>query len=213
MKNKSEQTKRIILLNGPPGAGKDTAAHIINEKLHGMSYQYKMALPLKESCHKLLGLQGTLEELEPLKSTMIKFLVQDSYQHWPIMKLVNDHGEMTLRQFYIHMSENVIKPMFGEDYFGRLAVENLRQCHHTIATVSDSGFADEAAPVIDYFGKDRICLVKLFRPGTNFGGDSRSYVNLDVGTVLEIQNDQNVEEFSNRLWRKLKKYFLNKVIE
>ena len=215
-KTGSEKSKKIIFLNGPPSSGKDTAAKIINQKLHGLTYQYKMALPLKEACHKLLGLQGTLEELEPLKETPIKFLIRDDFNNWPAMKLVNDNNEMTLRQFYIHISENAMKPMFGDDIFGRLAVENLRQSHHIIATISDSGFAKEAEPILDFFGADRICLVRLHRPGTEFKvgnvKDSRSYIDLPVNIILDIENDSDIDKFAERLWQKLSKNFLNGAI-
>ena len=207
----SENTKRIILFNGPPGCGKDTAAKIINLHIPNLVYQYKMALPLKEACHKLLGLQGSLEDLEPLKEVPIKFLVQDSYNLFPNQpkeKLVNANGEMTLRQFYIHISENVMKPMFGIDIFGKLAVENLRQCHQAVATVSDTGFVDEALPIIDYFGPDHVMLVRLHRPGKTFAGDSRGYVELPVNLTLDIHNDTDIETFEKTLWRKIHNNFL-----
>lgn len=199
---------KIILLNGPPGCGKDTAAKIINKKLHGFSYQYKMSLPLKEACHNLLGLQGTLEELEPLKDLAIKFLIKKDSNHWSLYNLVNDKGEMTLRQFYIYISENVMKPLFGDDIFGRLAVENLKQCHHDVVTISDSGFAPEAKPIIDYFGKENICLSKLYRTGKDFSGDSRGYIDLPVDKILDINNNSSVDDFEKDLWNKITKNFL-----
>lgn len=204
----SENTKRIILLNGPAGSGKDTAANIINQKLSGLTYRYKISLPLKEAAHKLLGLQGTLEDLEPLKELPIKFIVDSKYNNWSTMKLTNEIGEMSLRQFYIHVSEHFMKPMFGEDIFGRLAVENLLQCHHAVITVSDSGFAPEALPIINHFGKDHVCLVRLHRPGRTFAGDSRTHIELPVDVSLDIENDIEMDKFGDRLWRKLKKNFL-----
>ena len=204
----SESTKRIILFNGPPGCGKDTAAKIVSKHLCNLNYEYKMALPLKEACHKLLGLQGNLEDLEPLKEVPIKFLVKQDFNHWPSMKLVNENSEMTLRQFYIHVSENMMKPMFGDDIFGRLAVENLRQCHTAVATVSDTGFEKEALPIIEYFGAEHVCLIRLHRPGKTFAGDSRNYVELPVGLSIDVENDTDLAAFETRLWRKITRNFL-----
>jgi len=194
-KTGSENTKRIILFNGPPGCGKDTAASIISKHLPNLVYQYKMALPLKEACHKLLGLQGTLEELEPLKEQPVRF------------PLVDPEKTMRLRDFYIHISENVMKPLYGKRVFGQLAVEYLRQCHQAVATISDSGFYDEAMPIIEYFGVEHVLLVRLHRPGKTFAGDSRSYVELPVQT-LDIENDKDIEVFEKNLWRKVHKHFL-----
>ena len=202
-----ESRKRIILFNGPPGCGKDTAANIIHSKT--ITYRYKMAQPLKEACHKLLGLEGTLEELEPLKELPIKFLVKEGYA--PAIDtgaISNENREMTLRQFYIHVSENMMKPTFGTDVFGRSAVENLRQCHPMIATVSDAGFVGEALPIIEYFGQDRVCLIKIHRAGKSFAGDSRGYIDLPVKYSMDIHNDGDLDTFAETLWRKISKNFL-----
>lgn len=235
-KSGSENTKRIILFNGPPGSGKDTAASIVAKHIPNLVYQYKMALPLKEACHKLLGLQGTLEELEPLKEKdlriPIKFPslldeksgVQRSYESALVSllgekKLIKENWSetedqkklestsMTLRQFYIHVSENLMKPLFGKRVFGKLAVEYIRQSHEAVTTISDSGFVDEAMPIIEYFGAEHVLLVRLHRPGKSFAGDSRSYVDLPVQTI-DIENDKDMDAFEKCLWRKIHNNFL-----
>ena len=200
-------TKKIILLNGPASCGKDTAARLFLER-NPNTFSYKMSRPLKEACHTFLGLNGTLEELEHLKEVPIKFFVKSSYNHWPAMTLVNDHGEMTLRQFYIHMSENVIKPLFGENHFGNLAVENIAASNQDVVTISDSGFEPEAMPIIDRYGADNVCLIRIHRDGTNFKGDSRGYVSLPVSTILDIENNSSFDQFSNTLQAQLKQNFL-----
>ena len=116
---------------------------------------------------------------------------------------------MTLRQWYIYLSEKVMKPMYGDEVFGRLAVENLRQAEQLIATVSDTGFTSEADPIINYFGPENVALIRVHRPGKSFAGDSRTYVELDVGTVIDLQNDSDLEEFEKRLWDNINP-FLNR---
>lgn len=197
---------KIIFFNGPPSSGKDTSADFIHGRLGSSVYRYKMALPLKESCHKMLGLEGSLEELEPLKELPIKFLVQSGViGNFVPNKLVKETGEMTLRQFYIHFSENVMKPMFGDDVFGRIAVEYLSRCDTPIATISDSGFALEAMPIINYFGAENIRLVRVFRPGKTFAGDSRNYVELPVETI-DLHNTGSLAEFESTLFNALEKF-------
>jgi hypothetical protein len=47
--------------------------------------------------------------------------------------------------------------------------------HHTFI-FSDSGFAEEAVPVISLVGIDNALVIELDRPGCSFVGDSRGYV-------------------------------------
>lgn len=198
--------QKIIFFNGPPRSGKDTSADFLHDRLGDSVYQYKMALPLKEACHKLLGLQGSLTDLEPLKELPIKFIVcEEVIGNFVPSKLVKENGEMTLRQFYIHLSENVMKPMFGDDIFGRLAVEYLRQAPQPIATISDSGFAPEAMPIINSFGAENINLVRVHRPGKTFVNDSRGYVELPVHS-LDLQNTGTLEDLEATLFSSLKSF-------
>ena len=192
-------SKKIILLNGPAGCGKDTGSDLLKEIYQESLFQYKMALPLKEACHKLLGLEGSLEALEHLKERPIKFLVNKNYNNFisPV-KLVNNAGEMTLRQFYIHVSENLMKPMFGIEIFGKLAVENIKNNKCKIVTISDSGFEDEARPIVREFGSDNVVLVKIFRDGKTFAGDSRGYIDLPV-TTFELSNNGSLEQLKQNL--------------
>lgn len=193
--------KKIVLFNGPPSSGKDTAANLFAEIYAGKTFAYKMALPLKEACHKMLGLKGTLEELEPIKELPVKFLVRKEFDYYPSpTKIVNELGEMTLRQFYIHVSENFMKPMFGPFIFGDLAVENINNTEKSIVTVSDSGFAQEAMPIIKEFKPENVYLVKVHRNGKTFGGagDSRGYIELPVKT-FDLNNNGTFEEYKDLL--------------
>lgn len=194
-------TKKIVLFNGPPSSGKDTAANLFAEIYAEKTFAYKMALPLKEACHKMMGLEGSLEDLEPLKELPVKFLVRKEYDYYPSpTKIVNELGEMTLRQFYIHVSENFMKPMFGPYIFGELAVENINNTDKTIITISDSGFADEAMPILKAFDPANVYLVRVYRNGKEFKGDSRGYIELPV-TSFDIKNNGTFQEYKDTLQR------------
>jgi len=182
-------TKKIILFNGPPRCGKDTAANTVLKYRFNETFQYKMAYPLKQACHTLLGLQGSLEDLEYLKELPLKFENPD---------------DLTLRQFYIHISENVSKPLFGNDIFGRLAIEYLTQTDKKIITISDCGFADEIEPIMNHFNHDDIVLVKITRPTTSFAGDSRSHISLPLQTI-DLVNDDSIEAFEGKILTILEK--------
>ena len=112
---------------------------------------------------------------------------------------------MTLRQFYIHVSENVMKPLFGIDIFGRLAVEYIKNTTQKITTISDSGFPDEAMPVVEHFGLDNVFLIRIHRNGCDFQGDSRSYIDLPIKSV-DIDNNGTQEDFISRFYNEVEQF-------
>jgi len=102
------------------------------------------------------------------------------------------------RSSLIHMSENIIKPVFGKDAFGKAMVASLPESG--IVFVSDGGFAEELLPVIDHVGQKNVLVVKIHRKGVDFAGDSRAYLdNKDLGEkpvkMVDIDNDGTLEEF------------------
>ena len=80
------------------------------------------------------------------------------------------------RQFMIWISEDVIKPQFGEQYFGRIMAENVRDSQVPII-VTDGGFPEEVKPLVSDGIQVNIC--RLHRTGYTFDGDSRNYLNLE----------------------------------
>lgn len=205
--------KKIFFFNGPPSAGKDTSAKLMNHVLGENCYHYKMALPLKEGSHSLLGLIGSLEDFEPLKQFPVKFPLTEKFvkeyneqSPFPRKTLIVDHEEqdkngITLREFYIYLSENVMKPLFGDDIFGRLAVEYIKQADEQVVTISDSGFKEEAVPIVEHFGAENCCVVRLHRPDCSFANDSRSFIDLsDLGVGgYDVKNNGSFEDLTDSL--------------
>lgn len=84
------------------------------------------------------------------------------------------------RQAMIFVSENIIKPRYGRDYFGQQAAKSIEEGR--INVFSDGGFVEEMKPVYD--ASDHFLIVQLYRDGCTFEGDSRSYIgtpNLSYG--------------------------------
>lgn len=159
---------RLILLNGPPRCGKDTALGMLakNETELGLGTvrHIMMAEPIKDACHSFL-------DDRPKK---------DADKDKPIDK----YGIIqTWREFYILMSEQLAKPMFGKDIFGKIAAAQMINPTHTYV-VSDVGFHEEVAPMVKRAGGNSTLLIHLSRPGTNYANDSRGY--LSVGKILEL---------------------------
>jgi len=201
--------KKIFLFNGPPGSGKDTAANLMKELVSNV-FMYKMALPLKDGCHKLLGLPGTLEDLEPIKEKNLKFQLEGMFEFLnrdlrkPLNLNVDTNDKQsslytTLRQFYIHVSENLMKPMFGEEIFGQLAIEYIKNSKNNYVAISDTGFLSEVMPLVEHFGKDHFVLVRLHREGSNFSNDSRSYIEVPGIRTYDIFNNGTLEDLESKL--------------
>lgn len=188
---------KIILLNGPPSSGKDTAAkHICqwyNEKYYGLGIGNKsfclldrMSLPIKRAFAGTMGLpittDGIVEPWESFKEEIIpEFGV--SYRQWQI-----DFSESFLKYYR--------KGIFGELLTARIR----RRFSHKIANlivVPDCGFDIEIKVLYEKFNPADILLIRCHRSGFTFQGDSRSYVRAPKGcTVFDPINSLQHEYLS-----------------
>ena len=183
-----------VVLNGPPGCGKDTIANRIVAgdymPVHirpFVKHQFKDALYEHVSKHFEVGL--------------------DEFIHFATDRELKDSvslaglGGRTPRQALIHVSEDIYKPRFGSDYFGK--VEALNVSEHkgrlggTINVIyPDGGFPDELFAIESEF--DAVLIIQLHRDGFDFSGDSRNYLNLPNTetrfTVNEHLLDNNIED-------------------
>jgi len=169
----------LILLNGPPRCGKDTAAKIIAERSVMRTFPAKFASMLKSGAQAALGLNPDPAAFEAVKDDPQGYL--------------NDH---TWRQVWIKHSEEYMKPLYGDSIFGALLGAALRDMYARddfkgpvpgIVTVSDSGFRGEAEELLHtttwgddeaLFQHENVILVRLHRTGCTFEGDSRGYISL-----------------------------------
>ncbi|EDJ1279848.1 hypothetical protein GE594_10320 [Salmonella enterica] len=84
------------------------------------------------------------------------------------------------REFMIWISESVIKPQFGNDYFGkRFSDDAVRNGQIYPIICTDGGFPDEVIALIQRGHTVKLC--RLHRDGYTFEGDSRNYIHLPVG--------------------------------
>lgn len=163
---------RVVLLNGPKSAGKDAAGRALLRAVEDAEV-VKMAGALKAATHALFGLTN----VSPAAFESVKDEARPEF------------FGMTPREAYITVSERMVKPVFGHQHFGRVLVERIKQLRHArVAVVTDSGFAAEAMPLIEAFGADRVLLLHLHRPGYDFEGDSRGYIDLPGVRTIEVQN-------------------------
>jgi energy-coupling factor transporter ATP-binding protein EcfA2 len=162
---------KIILINGPPRAGKSTLAKMLH-KLEPHSQVLGFSYHLKRMVHGIyFGRAGW--DMDPDCFDDVKTIPQDMLD-----------GK-TWREMYIFYSEKVIKPLHGKEWFGTKFVE---ACKMPFVFVPDSGFVEEAERVMRYFGPDNLTLVRLYREGATFAGDSRSYIELPGVFTTECMN-------------------------
>tara|TARA_R110000737_G_scaffold47134_4_gene67038 strand:+ start:3823 stop:4380 length:558 start_codon:yes stop_codon:yes gene_type:complete len=166
---------KIILLNGPPRAGKDFAGAILEVSLEGIAL--KFATELKHMTHRAYGLGEIAED------------------HYETQKdsRIEDFRGVSPREAYIRMSEDFMKPLHGDCIFGHILKDWILFGSNRFSTVivTDSGFRGEAEVLVREFGAENVQLVRIHRDGCDFSSDSRSYLDLsDLGVqCLDIQND------------------------
>ena len=165
-----------IILNGPPGWGKDTLANLLVSSFTMTNFQkrqFKDALYEHTARHFGVDLE--------------KFIHYASDRELKDSKSLAGLGGRTPRQALIHVSEEIYKPRFGSDYFGKVEADGLRQLSGRLGgsfavVYPDGGFADEVVATEPEF--DLLVYVRLHRVGFNFEGDSRSYVRLPDTKIL-----------------------------
>lgn len=171
-----KQQRKLVLFSGPRHSGKDTAANRCRESFG--AHLFKMSAPNKAAIRAIFELEDVdVDYLESVKTLNDDVLFGTSYV-----------------RAQISFSEDWMKPFLGVDIFGRLAARRLRKVIDASPTqglfcCSDSGFVEEAFPVMELFGKKNTLLVKLAREGKTFEGDSRSYIDLPGVATCWLQND------------------------
>lgn len=194
-------SKKVIILNGPPGCGKDTAVKkIAHAYQHGDNAAFKklgllhmkMADPLKKAVHSLFGL----------------FYEPSYYDHDRVAKeqphplLFGDSP----REAYIKLSEECIKPVYGDDVFGRIACNMMHNKKADVFVYSDGGLVEEWRPVIEWIGAENVLIIEVSATGCNFNNDSRSYVGKQLQAeypklqVQSIHNNITSDPFDKELY-------------
>lgn len=162
---------RVIIMNGPPGSGKDFIADRLVSEAGAVKFEFK------EHLRQLVKLIYQLDDETHDR------LYQRENKELPQACL----GVLSIRQAYIHVSEDVIKPKFGADYFGRIAASKLADA--ALYVSPDGGFGPEVLCVADKC--DRVDVIHLHADGLDYSRDSRRYVHVDHPKVTthRVDND------------------------
>lgn len=222
-------TKKMLLLSGPKLCGKGT---LLQEYLS--QYEYSHDVCVKEAACKghlyklvqdifLVSEERFWEiyndrELKevPMPEFSVYLCISDFIELQHILK--QDLGQrsnlqLSIRQAMVYVSEVLIKPRLGEDYFGRArmleinkTVKDLNKKYGELdyifyddSSASFQGSSDELVGLVDYFGEDNILLINIRGRGEFGVGDSRNYhADGTVKHTVDLWNTGTEEEFLDK---------------
>ncbi|USL89767.1 hypothetical protein [Vibrio phage vB_VpaP_M9] len=160
---------KCIILNGPPGIGKDTLAEILRDRYLMNAFNLAVKDALYRDAAKHVGM------------ALPKFIALASDRN------TKDVGQIELggkspREVLIHVSEDIIKPQFGADYYGQMAGARAAEVleYGRIPVFTDCGFPEEAVSVADFIEHSpmggEVLVVRMYGRGCTFANDSRKYL-------------------------------------
>lgn len=154
---------RLVGFSGPPRSGKDTIAGHLSSRLAFRGNKTQIlahSTPMRMAVYAYLGLSYSDEHYHENKDIPIDV----------------GHGrQTTIRREMISLSESHVKARFGHDWWGHNLINRI-DISDGIVLVTDMGFQAEHDLFMDAFGPENCAWMHLYRDGTSWDGDSRSYV-------------------------------------
>jgi hypothetical protein len=186
---------KLILLNGPPRSGKDTAAAAIETFLLDLP-----SLPFV--VHDKLSAPIKYAFCAMMRAKMDGFNVDYYEAHKE--EVIPAIGK-SYRQWQIDFSERFMKPCYGIDIFSRLLWSRLEEQAADYAIISDCGFQIEIDYLLAKVEPADVCLFRLNREGCSFSGDSRQYVFAPTSVcTFSLRNEGWKQEYEDSVLSALK---------
>ena len=212
--------KTVIIFNSAPNSGKDLAVKYLKEYFQtGEVIAFKDELYKDTSNYFNIDAEDLIEyhsdrSLKEKPSLLFPKYQRESLKQYffsllyVIGALINNRYLMSLgyyssREALIHVSESVVKPVKGKDYYGKKLVEKIEDSSERFYFVSDSGYFEEASSVADK--GYNVIIAQLMRSGATFEGDSRSLLNKDDFKeysnikFCQIDNNSSLDDLYNSI--------------
>lgn len=175
---------KIIVMNAPAQSGKDCAADYVAEKYNAQHLRFKD------------GLYKVAAMVAGISVEQMKFLATERSSKEVPSHYFRVNGEfVSPRHWLIHVSENVVKPLLGKDFFGKQLAQAITS---DLVVCSDGGFESEIVPLIEA-GHD-VYVFRIERDGYTFEGDSRSYLPaLTFYKTFLVENNGTLEQFLGKV--------------
>jgi len=201
--------RKMILLNAPAKSGKDVVIKHLQES--GIPLQYAEC---KDKLHDLVQEifnidferyweiydDRSLKEI-PLPEFTVNLYATEFIALSELFQ--RDLGlsgklQLSIREAMIYVSEILIKPRFGEDYFGKSRM--FKMDHDGVWVDGSAAFVEELTPLIEEIGQPNILLIRVRREGYTFEGDSRSYIpdGVIVNTA-DVENNGTEQEYFDKV--------------
>lgn len=181
--------QKVIIFNGPPNCGKDTASEAVRSFVQINApwmkpTHMKYSEVLKKGAHSLYAAfhgwdfydgEGRKEKNDP----------------------TGDFLGLSPRQAYIELF-NALERLHGPEVLGWIMRKRIsRSSHNGLIVCSDGGRPPELNPIIEYVGAKNVLIVEIHATGVTFAdhNDIRSYVGDEVKkkhpgvTVVKIPNN------------------------
>lgn len=182
--------KCCIILNGPPGVGKDTLADYIVKKWNFTKFEFKASL-IDVVCRFF---SISREEWDA------HYTREGKEEPWD--RLTINGMMMSQREALKFISEKVIKPSIGKGTFGVTAFDSIQTSKFTIS--ADGGFNEEIDVFDQQYNMGELIVVRLHRDGFDFSNDTRDYLygyhSIDIDII-----PGDIEKTASRIIRDISK--------
>lgn len=168
--HKPPEFRKVVFFNGPPRCGKSFGADCMRSfvQINAVYMQPRtldFAEPLKKAAHALFDAFHSWDYYDTKEGMAQKSLA------------CGDFLGMSPREAYISLSEDYLKPKFGEEALGYILRKRIVRYNGTnFFAVSNCGFLPELSPIVDLVGQRNVMIVEVHSAHRTFDEDSRGYV-------------------------------------
>lgn len=160
--------RKVIVLNGPPRAGKDTAIASLQTVFKDAEV-FQFFRPIKELLHRSLGLDVSYDHYEELKDVVLP-----------------EFGGLTPRRAYIEEGDRLQRE-YGDHILTEIYFDALAGCKAPIL-ITTCGMDSEGVTLAQMFGVDNTLFLRIHMEGKSFENDSRSWVHSDHLNIQDVHN-------------------------